>query len=193
MQLPALFNFSSYCLTFEFTGNCSKFFWICAMRIETSLFTRSTWQWCHTLWWYRKSFDIKVRYSWQCARFGLTLSLRGGDWGSSTLSILIYFDSFLIEYRWAHRWIMFCHSFPIVRRRIQVTQIFTRGHLQKGRLCVFRARHQLSIFKLRDILRDPRVIVWIWKSVRPIPVLRWRWWVVFEHGRTSEGAAILNY
>ena len=24
-----------------------------------------------------------------------------------------------------------------------------------------------------------------WKSVRPIPVLRWGWWAVFQHGRLS--------
>ena len=42
------------------------------------------------------------------------------------------------------------------------------------------------ILKLRDIFA--KTLAWFvspWKSVRPIPVLRWGWWVVFQHGRLS--------
>ena len=42
------------------------------------------------------------------------------------------------------------------------------------------------ILKLRDIFA--KTLAWFvspWKSVRPIPVLRWGWWGVFQHGRLS--------
>ena len=42
------------------------------------------------------------------------------------------------------------------------------------------------ILKLRDIFA--KTLAWLvslWKSVRPIPVLRWGWWAVFQHGRLS--------
>ena len=42
------------------------------------------------------------------------------------------------------------------------------------------------ILKLRDIFA--KTLAWFvspWKSVRPIPVFRWAWWVVFQHGRLS--------
>ena len=42
------------------------------------------------------------------------------------------------------------------------------------------------ILKLRDIFA--KTLAWFvspWKSVRPIPVLRWGWWAVFQHGWLS--------
>ena len=43
----------------------------------------------------------------------------------------------------------------------------------------------VSMFKLRDILHDHGLTVRPGKSVRPIAVLRWGWWAVYEHGRLS--------
>ena len=42
------------------------------------------------------------------------------------------------------------------------------------------------VLKLRDIFG--KTLAWFvspWKCVRLIPVLRWGWWVVFQHGRLS--------
>ena len=42
------------------------------------------------------------------------------------------------------------------------------------------------ILKLRDIFA--KTLAWFvspWKSVRPIPVLRWGWWFVFQHGQLT--------